>query len=31
MPGEVYLTRKGYETLLTELERLKTVERPKIS
>jgi len=31
MPGEVYLTRKGYETLLTDLERLKTTERPKIS
>ncbi|HOD12688.1 MAG TPA: transcription elongation factor GreA [Candidatus Omnitrophota bacterium] len=31
MAGEVYLTKEGYEKLQTELERLKTVERNKIS
>ncbi len=29
--GEVFLTREGYEKLRDELERLKTVERRKIS
>lgn len=31
MSQEVYLTRNGYEKLREELERLKTVERRKIS
>ena len=31
MSQEVYLTREGYQKLLDELERLKTVERPRIS
>lgn len=31
MPQEVYLTKAGYEKLSTELERLQTVERRKIS
>lgn len=31
MAGEVYLTKEGYEKLQTELERLKTVERNRIS
>ena len=31
MAGEVYLTRAGYQKLVTELERLKTKERTKIS
>ena len=31
MGQEVYLTRAGYQKLLQDLERLKTVERPKIS
>jgi transcription elongation factor GreA len=29
--GEVYLTKKGYEKLYTELEQLKTVRRREIS
>ncbi len=31
MAQEVYLTRKGYEKLLNELERLKNVERKRLS
>lgn len=31
MADEVYLTKEGLEKLQTELERLKTMERPKIS
>ncbi len=31
MSGEVYLTQEGYEKLQEELNRLKSVERPKIS
>lgn len=31
MAGEVYLTKEGFEKLQQELERLKTVERSRIS
>src|SRR5262245_4179447 len=31
MPGEVYLTKAGFEKLREELERLKTVERRRIA
>ncbi len=31
MAGEIYLTKKGYQKLRDELERLKTVERRRIS
>jgi transcription elongation factor GreA len=31
MPGQVYLTRDGYEKLLGQLESLKTTERHRIS
>jgi transcription elongation factor GreA len=31
MSGEIYLTREGYEKLMKELERLKTVKRHEIS
>lgn len=31
MGQEIYLTRKGYEKMLSELEQLKTVERRRIS
>lgn len=31
MPQEIYLTRAGYEKLVTELEHLKTSERRRIS
>ncbi len=31
MSEDVYLTRAGYEKLSTELEKLKNVERPRIS
>jgi len=31
MADDIYLTRAGHEKLLNEMERLKTVERPRIS
>lgn len=31
MPGEIYLTQEGFLKLQEELDRLKTIERPRIS